>query len=95
MGDLISKKVAIEAVSKDVMGGLNAESILEGLPSVDQWTAWKDRIPFCDEIVLVTDGDEYWIDQACVYGDPDNYYEAWCREDVARLQQGGCTSKTV
>ena len=35
MSDLISRRAAIDAIGKDIMGGLNYESILTKLPSVD------------------------------------------------------------
>ena len=35
MSDLIDRQEAIDAIRKDVMGGLNYESILKRLPSAD------------------------------------------------------------
>lgn len=35
MADLIDRKAAIDAIRKDVMGGLNYESILKRLPSAE------------------------------------------------------------
>ena len=35
MAEYVARKAAIEALKKDVMGGLNYESILKNIPSAD------------------------------------------------------------
>ena len=52
MSDLISRQAAIDAIRKDIMGGLNYEGILKRLPSVHaepmQWIPVTYR-PMTDE----------------------------------------------
>lgn len=55
MSDLISRQEAIEAIRKDVMGGMNYESILKRLPSVEpRWIPVEEKLPEVGESVLVT-----------------------------------------
>ena len=53
MSDLISRQSAIAAIRKDIMGGLNYESILRDMPSVQQWILCNESLPAVGVDVLV------------------------------------------
>ena len=53
--DLISKQAAIDALSNDIMGGLNYRSILSNLPSSREWIPCHIRKPkYREEVILST-----------------------------------------
>lgn len=57
VGDTISRQAAIDALRKDVMGGLNYESILKRLPSAEperEWITCSERLPEKYQTVLTT-----------------------------------------
>lgn len=54
MSDLIERQAAIDAISRDMMGGLNYKRIIEGLPSAQQWIPCSERLPDKDGRYLTT-----------------------------------------
>ena len=73
MSDLISRQDAIDALSEDVMGGLNYGRILQSLPSADRLTGeWKQislaKIYECSEcgrMVMTGDIEAYKFCHSC------------------------------
>ena len=45
MSDLIERQAAIDAIGRDMMGGLNYKRIIKGLPSAQQWIPCSERLP--------------------------------------------------
>lgn len=57
--DTISRQAAIDALDKDIMGGLNYESILQSLPSAQPELPIKQKCticPHCDNCDVSDDG---------------------------------------
>ena len=61
MNDLIDRQAAIDEIRKDVMGGLNYESILKRLPSAQpepQWIPVSERLPEMPGWYLISKADD-------------------------------------
>ena len=71
MSDLINRQDAIDALSEDIMGGLNYRRILQSLPSADKLTGWisvSERSPEKNGCYLVsTTGENNYIVDIAYY----------------------------
>lgn len=79
MDDTIYRQAAIDAIGKDIMGGLNYESILRDMPPAQQWIPCSERYPDMDETVLVYTGANDYHVWDCMSNRADNYF--WEDED--------------
>lgn len=58
MDDMIYRQAAIDAIGKDIMGGLNYESILRDMSSAQQWIPCSKWLPIGKGEVIVSCHDD-------------------------------------